>query len=374
MTIRGRVTLWYSVLLFISFVLVGSGMYFELIYERNVHIQKHKQQEPLEEELGEILGFYVLPVMALSALGGWLLLRRSFAPLDQLTRAAERLNAENLRDALPRTFNGDEVDRLSEVLNAKNQRLSAVMNEIHEFTLHASHELKTPLAILHSEIETALARWQLSPEQRERLGSQLDEIQRLTRIVEALGLLARSNSGDVTFARDPLAFHEIVRDIAEDAVVLARPKEVSVTIEKLDEGWVLGDRNRLRQMLLNLAENASKYNKPGGVITIALRNDGPSLTLELANTGDGIPKEVLPNVFKKFYRGNSSSSADPGGAGLGLSIAQAIAKAHHGEINIESSPKGWTIARLSLPKITTLVNPNAVVRDGKPKTVKAFLF
>jgi len=343
----------------ISFLLLGGGMYYELVYERQSADRKQVPQDSVEEELGEVLLYYVLPGMVLTVLGGWWLLRRSLEPLDRLTLAAERINAENLQNALPRTFNGDEVDRLSEVLNAMNQRLSAAMTEIHEFTLHASHELKTPLTILHSEIETALAKPQLSIDERNRLGSQLDEIQRLTGIVESLALLARSNSGQMKYSQEPVPFHEIVRDTAEDAVALARPKQVSVKVEKLDEGWVLGDRNRLRQMLLNLAENASKYNKPGGAITIAVRSDGPSLTLEMANTGDGIRKEDLPNVFRKFYRGNPGPSADPGGAGLGLSIAQAVAKAHHGEINIESAREGWTTVRLSLPKLPKPADENA---------------
>lgn len=362
MTIRSRVTLWYSAVLLVSFLLAASGMYYELVYERVLSQRRHQPEDPVQEEVGEVLAYYIFPALALTVLGGWLLLRRSLAPLAQLTRAAERLRAENLRESLPRSFNGDEVDRLSEVLNATNQRLSAAMNEIHEFTMHASHELKTPLTILHSEIETALAKWQLSPRQRERLGSQLDEVHRLTRIVEALGLLARSNSGEMRFARDTVPFHEIVCDAAEDAVVLARSR-LTVELQTVDKAWVLGDCDRLRQMLLNLVENASKYNQPEGKITIAVRATPATVTFEIANTGEGIRSEDLPNVFKKFYRGNVNQ--DAGGAGLGLSIAQTIARAHRGEIAIDNSRPGWTLVRVHLPRVfPALKNENGASKMG----------
>jgi signal transduction histidine kinase len=350
-TIHGRVTLWYVAVLFVSLFLTGGGMYYELVYEPESYRKKGQPLAPLEQEVGEIFLYFIIPAMIVTVVGGWWVLRRSLAPLDHLTVAAERIGAENLRESLPRTFNGDEVDRLSQVLNAMNQRLSDAMNEIHEFTLHASHELKTPLTILHSEIETALGTWPITPEQRESLASQLDEIQRLSRIVEGLGLLARTNSGQMPFAQDPVPFHDIVKDTAEDTAILARSKQINVEIQAVEEAMVLGDRHRLRQMLLNLAENASKYNSAGGSITIAARATPATVIFEIANTGSGIRQEDLPNLFKKFYRGAVERPGDPGGVGLGLSIAQSIANAHRGEVNIETTRAGWITVRVVLPRI-----------------------
>jgi signal transduction histidine kinase len=348
-TIRNKVTLWYAIVLLVSIVLLGGGMYYELVVEPASARANHKPKEPVEEEVGEILLYFVLPGVMITLAGGWWLLRRSLKPLDQLTLAAERINAENLREPLPRTGNGDEVDRLSEVLNGMNQRVSVALNEIHEFMLHASHELKTPLTILHSEIETAIENTP-SVAEKERLGEQLDEIQRLSRIVEGLILLARSNSGQMKYAHAPVAFHELVRDAADDAAVLARNQRVKVDVKQIDEGWVLGDRDRLRQMLLNIVENASKYNKPNGVITVALHATDSNLIAEVGNSGDGIHQEDLPNIFKKFYRGSAKSAVDPGGVGLGLSIAQSIARAHNGEISIDGRNAGWTTVRITLPR------------------------
>jgi signal transduction histidine kinase len=347
-TIRNKVTLWYGIVLLVAMLLLGGGMYYEFVVEPASVRAHHKPEEPIEEEVGEILLYFVLPAMVMTVLGGWWLLRRSLKPLDQLTIAAERINAENLREPLPRTGNGDEVDRLSEVLNAMNQRVSCALNEIHEFTIHASHELKTPLTVLHSEIETAIEH-ATSTSEKERLGGQLDEIQRLTRIVEGLALLARSNSGQMKYAQAPVAFHELVRDAADDAAVLARSQRIKVDVQQIDEGWVLGDCDRLRQMLLNIVENASKYNKPDGAITVSSRVTASAVITEIANSGEGIRQEDLPNVFKKFYRG-TKSALDPGGVGLGLSIAQSIARAHIGDISIDAS-SGWTSIRITLPRL-----------------------
>lgn len=349
MTIRNRVTLWYAAVLVISSALLAGGMLYEFVYEQRQETAKRGSKEPMEEEVGEVLLIYVLPAFIVTIAGGWWLLRRSLKPLNDLTLAAERINAENLREALPRTLNGDEVDRLSEVLNAMNQRLSSAMQEIHEFTLHASHELKTPLTILHSEIETALQRPDLPREERDRLESQLDEIQRLSRIVEVLALLAKSNSGQLKFQEEPVAIHDIVRDIAEDTVALAQPNRITVEVREIDECWILGDRHRLRQMLLNIADNASKYNKPEGAISISLRAAEASVTMEVANTGDGIPAEDIPNVFKKFYRRSHNSAVS--GLGLGLSIVQSIVNAHHGTISISSRPPDWTMFQITFPRI-----------------------
>lgn len=348
MTIRGRVTLWYSVVLLVSLLLAGGGTYYELVYERNAAIEKKLTQEPIEEEVGEIFLYFILPAMIVTVVGGWIFLRRSLAPLDQLAIAAERINAQNLHEPLPRSGNGDEVDRLSQVLNAMNQRIADAMKEIHEFTLHASHELKTPLTILHSEVETALSNPATAEPQRELLSSQLDEIQRLTRIVEGLTQLARTNAGQMLFAREPVAIHELIRETADDAIVLAHAKNINVQYDIQEPAIVIGDRHRLRQALLNLTENAVKYNRPGGAISMTSRHTRGEVIFEIANTGVGIGANEAPHIFKKFFRG--SASRESNGIGLGLSIAQSIIQAHQGEISVQSAKPDWTTFRISLPR------------------------
>lgn len=346
MTIRNRVTLWYASVLFVALILIAGGMYFELVYERQETQRRGRPIEPMEEELGEVILYFIVPAMLAAVAGGWWLLRRSLAPLDNLAAAAERIQMENMREPLPRTGNGDEVDRLTQVLNAMNGRILEALNEINEFTLHASHELKTPLAILHSEIETSLV--SSDPSKRESLASQLDEIQRLTRIVEGLGLVARANSGQMVLSKEPVAIHEILHEIADDAVILAQPRKVSVSVGNVDPATISGDRHRLRQMLLNLVDNASKYNQSGGLVTITSKTSPDRVTLEISNTGDGIQPEEAAHIFKKFQR-SKHGSVNSDGVGLGLTIAQSIAKAHNGEITVDLSRAGWTTFRIVLP-------------------------
>ena len=283
--------------------------------------------------------------------GGWWLMRKALSPVAALTQAAERINERNLSEQLPRTGNGDELDRLTEVFNGMTARLNDSFTRIREFTLHASHELKTPLTVLCGETETALRDESLTPAERERCASQLDELRRLTRIVDGLTLLAKADAGQITLAMEPVRLDELVRDNFADAQILAEPQGVRVELAACEEITVRGDRHRLRQLLLNLADNAVKYNQPQGQVTMALRRAGDSAEFTIANTGPGIPPESLPRVFDRFFRGDPAHSSAVDGCGLGLSIAQWIAQAHGGAIDIASELGKLTRVTVRLPAV-----------------------
>ncbi len=222
-------------------------------------------------------------------------------------------------------------------------------------TLNASHELKTPLTVLCGETETALREEALSPAERERAASQLDELRRLTRIVDGLSLLAQADAGEIALKLEPLRFDELVRDNFADAQILAEPHRIQVELTACEEIFLRGDRHRLRQLLLNLADNAVKYNVPQGRVIMSLRKSGDLAQLKIANTGAGIPPEILPRVFDRFFRGNPAHENTIDGCGLGLSIAQWIVSAHNGTIQIESVPPTLTTVTLHLP-IDTAAN------------------
>jgi signal transduction histidine kinase len=228
-------------------------------------------------------------------------------------------------------------------------RLHGSFQHIREFTLHASHELKTPLTVLHGEIETALRDENLPAAQREKLASQLDEIQRLTKIVDGLTLLTKADAGQVALKFEPVSLDEIVRDVFEDARILAKSAGVSVGLADCEPANISGDKHRLRQLLLNLADNAVKYNQPDGAVVFSLRRDGADAELKIVNTGAGIPPEILPRVFERFFRGDAAHSSALDGCGLGLSIVQWIAVAHHGTVKIESAPGTTTVVTVRLP-------------------------
>ena len=355
MTIRKRLTLWYAAIMFVSLLAMGALTYHEFAPEPQPAIPVEKSASESDEsdlhEMLRILFWCGVPPALLALGGGWWLMRRALAPVAELTAAAEKIHEGNLAQKLPRTGNGDELDRLTEVFNAMTARLDGSFQRIREFTLHASHELKTPLTVLHGELETDLNGEALSPVRREKILGQLDEIQRLTKIVDGLTLLTKADAGQVALKLEPVALDEIVRDVFADAQILAKSANIAVNLAACEEIKIHGDKHRLRQLLLNLADNAVKYNQPGGRIEFSLRRDGAEAELEISNTGKGIAAEILPRVFERFYRGDAAHSSATDGCGLGLCIAQWIVSAHHGAVKIQSEPEKLTTVTVRLPLV-----------------------
>jgi len=313
------------------------------------HEHRRAPTEHAIAETGELIFQVGVPAVLLGILGGWWLTRRALSPVAELTEAVKKIHESNLREPLPRTGNGDELDRLTGVFNGMLARLDDSFNRTREFTLHASHELKTPLTVLCGETETMLRDESLSAAERERAASLLDELRRLARIVDGLTLLARADAGQITLAMEPVRLDELVRDNFADAQILAEPHGIKVELQNCEEVTVRGDRHRLRQLLLNLADNAVKYNQPQGRVTMSLQRAGETAELTIANSGPGIPPESLPRVFDRFFRGDPAHSQTVDGCGLGLSIAKWIVSAHHGTIQIESTPGKLTIVTVRLP-------------------------
>lgn len=357
MTIRTRLSLWYAAIMFLALMVMGVLLYEELVVlprcEARRHDETYREEEAANPDIFEdVAGIVVwcgVPAALLALCGGWWLMKKSLASITHLTRAAEKISAHNLNERLPRTGNQDEMDRLTEVFNGMLARLDDWFKRIHEFTLHASHELKTPLTVLCGEAQTALRDESLSPQERERLVNQLEELQRLSRIVDGLTLLAKADAGQITLQLESMQLDELVRDSYADLQILAEPKQLQVELSVCDHITILGDRHRLRQLLLNLGDNAVKYNRPRGRVTLGLRRVYGVAQLTLSNTGPGIAPDVLPRIFDRFYRGDPAHSFSTEGCGLGLSIAKWIVTAHNGTIKIESVPDQLTTVTVHLP-------------------------
>ncbi len=349
MTIRARLTLWYAGILFVSVLLITGLAYHEFSREQAVFKAskgKIDENDGWQDAL-EISSSCGIPAAIVGLVGGWWLMRKAMSPVTALTEAAGRIHERHLHERLPRSGNGDELDRLTEVFNAMTARLDNSFNRIREFTLHASHELKTPLTVMHGELETALLE-ELGAN-RERLLSQLDEVQRLTKIVDALSLLTKADAGLITLKREAVRLDELVREDFADAQILARPHQVTVELGRCEEISTSGDRHRLRQLLLNLTDNAIKYNQPQGTVRIEFGRAADFAELTITNTGAGIPPELQGRVFDRFFRGDASHGNTVEGCGLGLSIAQWIVTAHGGTIQMASQPGKLTTVTVWLP-------------------------
>jgi signal transduction histidine kinase len=348
MKIRTRVTLWYAGILFVSLIIMGAGTYNE-IAEQMEREHRHHLWEHALNETGEMVVYAGLPAVIIGLLGGWWITRKAIAPVTELTEVVEKVHDGNLRKQLKRSGNGDELDRLTEVFNAMTARLDGSFQRIREFTLHASHELKTPLTVMRGELETALSEGNITPAQKEHLLSQMDEIERLAKIVDGLTLLTKADAGQIKLNFEPVRLDDLVRESVADTKILAQPQNIQVNLAACEQISISGDRHRLRQLLLNLTDNAVKYNHPSGTVAVSLRCDNGFAEFKIENTGAGIAPELQPRVFERFFRGDSSHSNSIEGCGLGLSIAQWITDAHHGNIQFVSEPNKLTVVTVRLP-------------------------
>ncbi len=349
MTLRRKLVLRYAAIAAVCLLLVVGLAQHEFVTEpaERQALGIPELPETAWTEFAEVFLYAMIPVV----LGvGWWLLRRTLNPLKELARGVERIHAGNLREPLPHSGTGDEVDRLTEVFNAMTARLDDSFQQIREFTLHASHELKTPLTVMRAELETRLRdAGALPPGQREWAQAQLDEVQRLARIVDSLTLLTKVDAGLITLERQPVLLADLVRECFEDAQILAEPHEVTVTLAACEPAELTGDRHRLRQLLLNLTDNAVKYNQAGGAVTLALRRIGGFTEITVANTGPGIPPELQARIFDRFVRGDGARRRAVEGCGLGLTICRWIVHGHGGTIEVSTDAAKLTTARVRFP-------------------------
>jgi heavy metal sensor kinase len=294
----------------------------------------HDLQEGLREASWVLLPMFPL-MLLLAALGGYWLAKRALAPVDEITRTARSLSADNLsaRLAVPRT--NDELERLSTTLNEMLERLDAAFRRISRFTADASHELRTPLAVMRTTAEVALrAPARDAGEARAALEQIVAEVERTTHLTENLLLLAKADSGAAGLQRHDVDLAATVGEACAQAEVLARVKglELAAELPERDRLYVAGDAQALRRLFLILLDNAVKYTPAGGRVEVALREHGDDIVGEVRDTGIGISPHDLPHVFDRFYRADRARSRELGGAGLGLSIARWIVESHGGAI------------------------------------------
>ena len=306
---------------------------------------------PVEAMLRQFLVLLAigLPVAMLVAIGvAYLLVGRALAPVDQIARKAEQITQHNLSERLPVAQTAEELERLSLSLNLMIGRLEDAFLNSTRFVADASHELRTPLTTMRAELESMVSDGRLTPELRESLGSILEELGRLTGIVEGLVAISRLDAGEGQTEWVQFDMSELAATTADQMSLLAEDKGIAVRYDAKEPVMVAGDRARLKQVVVNLLDNAIKYTPEKGAIHLRVGTVNGHAVLEVSDNGIGIPSDALPHVFNRFFRVDKARTRDPGGAGLGLSIVKSICTAHGATVQAFSSRDG-SVFRVTLP-------------------------
>jgi heavy metal sensor kinase len=287
---------------------------------------------------------------AIALFVGRFLAYRSLRPIQALTAAANLIGAANLGERVPLAGTDDELDRLAGTLNEMLTRIDQYVKQLRQFTADASHELRTPLAALRGSAELALSRTRSAEELRLVIEDSLERYDRLQRIAEDLLLLARLDAGENILRFERVQLDKAVEDIVDLYRPVAEDRGLELRQENAEAIWINGDGGRVRQLIGNLIDNAVKYTSSPGRVTVSLSRVNGVARLVVADTGRGIAPEDLPRVFDRFYRVDRSRSTNRAdGTGLGLSICRSIAEAHHGSIELQSTPARGTQATVTLP-------------------------
>lgn len=277
-------------------------------------------------------------VIIIACLGSVWLSRKALSPVDVMTSAARAISIDNLSSRLPVPQTGDELQRLAEAWNTMLARLEAAVNKISQFAAEASHELRTPLAIIHTSSELALRRTRTPEQYRESLQQIVAETKKMTQLVEDLLFLARSDASSTEMPMEPLDLSEVVQGVCSQLQGIAEIGHITVCRSFPETGVVIkGNRPALRRLFLVLLDNAIKYSEPGGEVTVLITSAPDGGEVAVKDFGVGIGPRDLPHIFERFYRSDKASTLGHDGYGLGLALAESIARLHHAEISVESS-------------------------------------
>jgi len=308
--------------------------------------------QPMEEALRsflEALAWLIPSGVLLAAIASWFMAGKALEPVAALGKAAGEIAVSSLDRRLPVRGTNDELDKLAMQFNDTLARLQNAVGEMKQFTASISHELRTPLAVLRGEAEIALMQADSSEQLRRVLASQLEEFERLTRMINQLLTLARAESGDVAIAREPVNISSMAQSIAEQLEPVAASKDVRLSWNCDGNVTLQGDASWIERVVLNLIDNAIKFTRPGGHVGINVSTNGADAIFEVADEGIGIPPEAVPHIFERFYRADPSRANRADGAGLGLSLVKWAVDQHHGTIHVESVPENGTRFVVKIP-------------------------
>jgi two-component system OmpR family sensor kinase len=348
----GRLALWYTAVLTAVLVAFAGTIYLVIAADEAKEPPEVASLEPPDHTGAHVLLALAvaLPVATAVAVGGGLLItRRALKGLDRVVTIAADLSAANLARRIPDgPGEAEEVQRLTTTLNAMLERLERSVHGMRRFTEDASHELRTPIAVLMSEIEVTLRRPRGPAELTSALESALEELARVGRLVDSLLVLARSDSGQLALAPEEIDAAEVVRRALDpyEAVAIQRGLDVRWACD--GRAPVYADPMWLGRAVANLIDNAAKFTPQGGAIEVTVRTDGRRGTIVVADSGPGFPEADRERIFERFYRGNGTRGVTDG-FGLGLALAREIARASGGELSSANRSTGGAQFALELP-------------------------
>jgi signal transduction histidine kinase len=309
MGVRGRLTAFYTAVLTLVLIVYAAVTYVAVRREFQEQFEHHpgdRLDEPLEE-IGTVLIGGLPFVVVLSAIGAYVLAGRALKPVE------------------------------------------ASMEKLRRFTADASHELRTPLSVVRGIGEISLDATRTVPEYKETIGSMLEEVDRLTRLVDALLRLSHADAGAVPLARDSLNLGDLAHDVASSLMVLAEERNQRLTVDADPRATVVADRMLLREAVVNVVDNAIKYGPPGSTIDLRVRARGNEAVLAVADAGPGVAREHRERIFDRFFRADEGRSRDNGGTGLGLAIARWAVEVNGGRISADDGPHGGAVFSIVLP-------------------------
>ncbi|HLZ13408.1 MAG TPA: heavy metal sensor histidine kinase [Candidatus Acidoferrum sp.] len=311
----------------------------------------HGEQEFLEA-LEQTYSVAIPLAVLLAALGGYFLARRSLSPVVVMSNQAERIGANNMQDRLAVRNTRDELGQLALSFNRLLDRLDESFQHQRRFVADASHELRTPVAILAGEADVALSKKDRTPEEyRESLEILRKEALRLKQIVEDLFTLTRADIGQLPLTPSSFYLDELVGDCVRNFRTLAQAKQIALTFTPCPELLIVADEALLRRMFLNILDNAIKYTPAGGAVTVSCERTVEEYVVSFSDNGPGIPAALQPRIFERFFRADESRGRQDsarGGAGLGLAICRWIAEAHHGRLELTKSDAGGSTFTFTL--------------------------
>ena len=297
------------------------------------------------------LTVWLIPLgLLISGTSGWFMTRRVLKPVQNIARTARLIEVSQLSQRIPLVGSGDEFDQLSQTFNETFARLEHAVGEMKQFTGSIAHELRTPLTALRGEAEIALLHGRSAEDFRGVLTSQLEEFQKLTRLIDQLLMLARAEAGEYRLKRVDVPLDPLLKYIVETLALIADEKGVTLNLESDPAIVVQGDREWLERALLNLLDNAIKYTPNGGRVTVKTSIETAGARIDIEDTGAGISPEALPRIFERFYREDPARDKSVEGVGLGLSLVKWIVEEHAGTIEAASVPGDGARFTIILPQ------------------------